>query len=56
MIVSKVFERVMYNRLYEHKYRNNILDDNEYGFKPNSSTEKASFELIEEILKGIINN
>jgi hypothetical protein len=28
----------------------NILDNNLYGFRPNSSTEKASFKLIDEIL------
>jgi hypothetical protein len=31
------------------------LDNNQYGFKPNSSTEKASFKLVEEIL-GAMNN
>jgi hypothetical protein len=34
---------------------NNILDDNHYGFWPNSSTEKASFKLIDEILKSMNN-
>jgi hypothetical protein len=52
---SKVFEKVIYNRLYEQIYRNNILDNNQYGFRPNSSTEKASFKLIEEILKAMNN-
>jgi hypothetical protein len=45
----------MYNRLYEHIDRNYILDNNQYGFRPNSSTEKASFKLIEELLKAMNN-
>jgi hypothetical protein len=52
---SKVFEKVIYNRLYEHIYRNNILDNNQYGFRPNPSTEKTSFKLIQEILKAMNN-
>jgi hypothetical protein len=46
---SKIFERLIYDRLYKHINRNNILD-NQYGFRPNSSTEKASFKLTEELL------
>jgi hypothetical protein len=52
-LFSKVFEKVIYNRLYEHILTNNILDNNQYGFRSNSSNEKASFKLIEEILKTI---
>jgi hypothetical protein len=52
---SKFFERVMYNRLYEHILTNNILVNNQYSFRPNSPTEKASFKLIEEILKAMNN-
>jgi hypothetical protein len=39
---SKVFERLIFNRLNEHININNILDINQYGFWPNSSTEKVS--------------
>jgi hypothetical protein len=52
---SKVFERLIYNRLYDHITHNNILDENQFGFRPNSSTEKASFKLIEEILNSMNN-
>jgi hypothetical protein len=31
------------------------LDNNQYGFKPNSSTEKAPFKLVEEILRATNN-
>jgi hypothetical protein len=46
---SKLFERLIYDRLYKHIKRNNTLN-NQYGFRPNASTEKASFKLIEEVL------
>jgi hypothetical protein len=52
---SKVFEKVIFNGLYKNIERNHILDDNQYGFRPNSSTYKASFKLSEEILKAINN-
>jgi hypothetical protein len=53
---SKILERVIYNRLYEHIDNSNILDNNQYGFRPNSSTEKASFKFVNEILKAINNS
>jgi hypothetical protein len=53
---SKIVERVIYNRLYEHIDNNNILDNNQYGFRPNESAEKASFKFVDEILKAINNN
>ena len=46
---SKVFERLIFNRLYEHININNILDINQYGFWPNSSTEKVSYKLRRNI-------
>jgi hypothetical protein len=52
---SKILEKVIHNRLYKHIDRNYILYNNQYGFRPNSSTEKASFKLIEEILKAMNN-
>jgi hypothetical protein len=52
---SKVSERLIYNRLFEHININNILDNNQYGFGPNSSTEKASFKLTDKILKSMNN-
>jgi len=36
--------------LYQHIDQNNILANEQYGFRNNSSTEKASFKLINEIL------
>ena len=47
---SKVFENVIYNRLYHHVSINNILAKEQYKFRNNSSTELASFNLINNIL------
>jgi hypothetical protein len=41
--------------LYEHININNILEINQYGFRPSPSTEKVSYKLTEEILKSITN-
>jgi Notch-like protein len=51
----KVFERLIYNRFFEHININNILDNDQYGFRPNSSTEKASFKLTDKMLKSMNN-
>jgi hypothetical protein len=52
---SKVFEKVIYTRLYQHLNQNNILINDQYGFRSNSSTDIASFKLINEILLAINN-
>jgi hypothetical protein len=39
--------------LYEHINQNNILDEKQFGFRPDSSTEIASFKLVDEILKSM---
>jgi hypothetical protein len=52
---SKVFEKVIYNRLHYHIKANNILTKEQYGFINNSSTEIASHNTINNILKAINN-
>jgi hypothetical protein len=39
--------------LCEHINQNNILDEKQFGFWPDSSTEIASFKLVDEILKSM---
>jgi len=41
--------------LYQHIDQNNTLATDQYGFRNNSSTEKASFQLINEILLALHN-
>jgi hypothetical protein len=52
---SKIFEKVIFNRLHNHVYNNNILAPEQYGFRNNLSTESASFNLISNILEALNN-
>jgi hypothetical protein len=52
---SIVFEKVIYNRLHNHIKVNNIIAKEQYGFRNNSSTEIASYNLINNILKSLNN-
>jgi hypothetical protein len=45
----------MYTRLYQQINQKNILATEQYGFRNNSSSEKASFKLINEILLALNN-
>jgi hypothetical protein len=47
---SKILERVIYNRLLEHVINNNILAKEQFGFRKNPTTEKATYELSNEII------
>jgi len=40
---SKIFEKVIYDRLLQHTKENNIIVTDQYGFKNNSSTERIKF-------------
>jgi hypothetical protein len=52
---SKVFEKLICNRLYEHISINGILDTEQYGFRTNTSPENASYELTHAILSAMNN-
>jgi len=52
---SKVFERLICNRLLNHIQTNNILRAEQFGFRVSSSTKKASYELIDHILNALNN-
>jgi len=52
---SKIFEKVIFNRLRNHVNNNNILVHEEFGFRNNSSTEAASYNLINNILDALNN-
>jgi hypothetical protein len=42
---SKVFQKVMYNKLLGHSNDSNILVEEQSGFRKNLTTEKATYEL-----------
>jgi hypothetical protein len=51
----KVFERIIYEKLSKHIKTNNILSAEQFGFTVSSSTEKASYKLIDDVLN-VLNN
>ncbi|XP_065664405.1 uncharacterized protein LOC136086066 [Hydra vulgaris] len=50
--ISKVLERIMYNRLYSFLIQNNILYNKQFGFKSGHSTDHAILHLVHDIFKG----
>jgi hypothetical protein len=47
---SKIFEKIVYERGYKHICTNKILVEEQFGFKSDSCTEKASYKLINETI------
>lgn len=54
-VLSKVFERIMHTRIYEHLIKFKILTNSQYGFIKNSSTISAIDAHIESILQSLDN-
>jgi hypothetical protein len=52
---SKVFEKIIYDRLLKHIETNNILVDEHFGFRITSSTDKASYKITDKILNALNN-
>ena len=50
---SKIFEKLIFTRLHRHLYTNGILAKEQYGFRSNSSTENAAYDIINEITKSM---
>jgi hypothetical protein len=48
---SKMFERVMYNRINKYMYTNNLISLAQFGFRENSNTEMAIYTLTSHILE-----
>ena len=49
--ISKIFERILYNQLYEYFNSNNLLAEQQYGFRSNHSTEYAAVKFVDHISK-----
>jgi hypothetical protein len=50
---SKIFEKIISSRLNQHIYDNNILTDEQFGFRHQSPTTEASFILYNDILEAL---
>lgn len=48
-IISKIFERILYNRLYTYLKEKGFLIKQQYGFRPKCSTLSATMDLITKI-------
>lgn len=55
-VFSKILERLIYNRLIHFLEQNNILSDNQYGFRKKISSSMALIDLIEKISSSMENN
>ena len=53
---SKIYERVMFNRLYNHLEINNVLYRKQFGFQARNSTEHAALVLSDKILSAFEKN
>ena len=51
--ISLVFERIIYSQLYAYFNENNLLTEQQYGFRAQHSTELASFKLEDNLIKEI---
>ena len=49
-ILLKIVKKIIYTRLYDHINCSHILVHEQFGFRNNSSTEIASYKLINDIL------
>ena len=48
--ISKIFEKVVFNQLYEYFCTNNLFFQHQYGFRKKHSTNHAILELVDRIL------
>ncbi|XP_065667791.1 uncharacterized protein LOC136088065 [Hydra vulgaris] len=55
-VFSKVLERILYNKIYNHLTINNLLYNNQYGFQKNNSTEHAILQFTRNISESFENS
>ena len=54
-VFSKIFEKDLYKRLFDHLNNNVTLNEHQYDFRSEVSTQNASYILINEILTALNN-
>jgi hypothetical protein len=52
-VISKIFERIMYGKILKFVTKNEILVDNQFGFRKNSSTSLACYHLVKEVIESL---
>ena len=53
--VSKVFERVVHDQIHKHFQESKLYYNSQYGFRTKHSTELATLELLDRIIKSLDN-
>jgi hypothetical protein len=53
--ISEIFEKIIYNRLYQHIQCNHVLAKEQFGFRHALSTDDAFYYLINNILNALNN-
>ena len=53
-VISKVYETVFYNRLYNYFSVNKLLSSSQFGFRSGASTEQALLKFSDDILTCLI--
>ena len=54
--ISKVLEKIVYQRVYDYLTKTGQLYDNQYGFREKHSCEHAIGQVLGNVLKGLENN
>ena len=54
-VVSKIYEKIIYKRLYKYCEKYNILHDSQYGFRTGRSTTDALTDICGKIYSGLDN-
>ena len=49
--ISKIFEKHLFNQIYDYFKENNLLYQSQYGFRSNHSTELAAIEFIDKVTR-----
>ena len=52
-IISKIYERAVFNQLYEFFQSKKLFYESQYGFRKNHSTEHAALELFDRVAKDV---
>ena len=53
---SKILERLFFNRCMDYIDKNNLLNEEQFGFRPNRSTYMAIIELLDKIANAVERN
>ena len=55
-VISKILERLMFNRLYSYLESNNLLHESQFGFRTGKSTQQAIIKFLSKIYHSLDQN